>query len=344
MRFLLALLLFAGTCSAQVLINVGTVANDGTGDTLRLAMGKANTNFTTAFLNIITGSNLVGVVSGNLTTVSNRVIVDIANLTTVSNNVTTVSANVSAVAANLTTVSNSVGTVAANLTTVSNNVTAVTATAAPLIPANSLSGGTLVHNGTSWVTLPKGVSSYVLTAGAATNSWRPPYVPLVTYFFATADAAAANTTNETSLLSIGVGSKTLSADTINIVGRTLNMRVRGMISNFTGSPTLTIRFKLGGTIFASGVLTVVNATDNDFDFVLQTTTRSTGTGGTIALVGSFTHSNTTGGVGRVPLVFAGTQIIDLTTSKIIDVTAQWSVAHASNAIVAQIASIELRLP
>lgn len=53
MRTILALLLACFTASgAQLTINVGTNANDGRGDTVRAALQKVNTNFTTLFTNV----------------------------------------------------------------------------------------------------------------------------------------------------------------------------------------------------------------------------------------------------------------------------------------------------
>jgi Bacteriophage T4 gp9/10-like protein len=37
---------------SQQTINVGTVANDGTGDTIRAAMNKTNANFTELYSNV----------------------------------------------------------------------------------------------------------------------------------------------------------------------------------------------------------------------------------------------------------------------------------------------------
>ena len=60
MKIIIALLLscFAAS-SAQLSINIGTANNDGTGDTLRSAFAKVNTNFTTLFSGITTWGNSV---------------------------------------------------------------------------------------------------------------------------------------------------------------------------------------------------------------------------------------------------------------------------------------------
>ena len=92
LRFLIVLFLTAAAANAQQLvIGVGTTANDGSGDPVRTAFQKANTNFTAVFLNILTVSNTVTATVANLTTVSNSVGTVAANLTIVSNSLTTVS-------------------------------------------------------------------------------------------------------------------------------------------------------------------------------------------------------------------------------------------------------------
>lgn len=53
MKYLLSLLLGCLTlCGAQLQINLGTSANDGTGDNLRTAFGKTQTNFTSLFTSV----------------------------------------------------------------------------------------------------------------------------------------------------------------------------------------------------------------------------------------------------------------------------------------------------
>ncbi len=161
------------------------------------------------------------------------------------------------------------------------------------------------------------------------------------YFTQTADVVVANTVSEISILGTGAGTKTIAAGALNVIGKTLRVKVRGMVSNFSGSPTLTLRFKIAGTTIATGTVAMVNATNNAFEFESMLTVRSTGAGGSFSTSGSFNHGMTTGSSGHASIVFAGTQITDLTLSRIVDVTAQWGTAHASNSITSQIATIEI---
>lgn len=521
LRFLIVLFLTVAAVNAQQLvIGVGTTANDGSGDPVRTAFQKANTNFTAVFLNILTVSNTVTANTANLTTVSNTATANTSNLTTVSNSVGVVAANLTTVSntvtvntGNITTVSNSVGTVAGNLTIVSNSLTgkinAQTGTTYSFLAADAgklttfanaaavavtlavFADGTVFHVknlGVGVVTitptaalidfaatliLTKGQSASIFSDGvnyrttlslpnvsgefvantvtfqnpkalttrqildvwfnsdsylAPTNyvrlqvsadsfdwdevgtgslggfrfqnngvnkifyeQWQgnmytgpnsfygwssttPTYnnydtsikrksagkvsastglvddtgqfssingLSIGSIFTQTADAALGNTVTETSILGTGSGTKTVAAGALNTTGRTLRVRIKGMISNAAGAPTLTIRFKVATVTVLSGVFTVANATNDSFDFNVEMTTRTTGTSGTFSSNGRFNHNMTTGSVGGVSLVFSGTQTNNLTLSNAIDVTAQWSAANSSNTVGSQIATIEI---
>lgn len=56
-QWVLFVICVLSTQAAQLTINLGTTANDGTGDTLRTAGGKINTNFTTLFSTALTATN-----------------------------------------------------------------------------------------------------------------------------------------------------------------------------------------------------------------------------------------------------------------------------------------------
>jgi hypothetical protein len=494
LRFLIILLLTAtATFGQQLVIGVGTTANDGTGDPARTAFQKVNTNFTAVFLNVLT--------------VSNTVTANTANITTVSNSVGTV-------AANLTTVSNSVGTVAGNLTTVSNSLTGkinaqtgttyvfvaadagrlttFTNAAAVAVTLGVFADGTVFHAkniGAGVVTitptgatidfaatliLTKGQSASIFSDGtnyrttliypnvsgeltANTTTILNPkdlttkqtidlYHTADTYasspanfarlqlspdgfdwdevgtgsmanfsfkyngvnklyyargaghihlesagvfgwasgtpssgnfdttikrksagvtsastgtvndtgqfssinglsigsiFTQTADATVANTVTETSILGTGSGTKTVAAGAINTIGRTLRIQVRGIISVNVGSPTLTVRFKVQGVTISTGVIAVNAASSNAFSIDELMTTRTTGSSGTFASNGEFSYQDTLNGSPSVGLLQPGTSTTDLTTSKTIDVTVQWSAASASSTLTSQVATIEI---
>jgi hypothetical protein len=531
LRFLIILLLTTAAVNAQQLvIGVGTTANDGTGDPARTAFQKVNTNFTAVFLNVLTVSNTVTANTANITTVSNSVGVVAGNLTTVSNSVGTVAGNLTTVSnavtvntGNLTTVSNSVGTVAANLTVVSNSLTTVSNSltgkinaqtgttyafvaadagklttftnaaavavtlavftdgtvfhaknigagvvtitptgatidfAATLIltkgqSASIFSDGTnyrttLIHpnlsgeqtanvltvlnpkalttaqqidvyqttdaylnptnyarlrvtpsgllvdevgtgslggifkisrgsvtrafldleNNGHWIVGPSAILGFTpstLTLGAQDAGIRRKSAAVVTstsssagvdtgqfssinglsigsIFTQTADAPVGNTVTETSILGTGSGTKTVAAGAINTIGRTLRIQVRGMISVNVGSPTLTVRFKIQGVTISTGVVAVNAASSNAFSIDELVTTRTTGSSGTFASNGEFSYQDTSNGSPSVGLLQPGTSTTDLTTSKTIDVTVQWSAANALSTITSQVATIEI---
>ena len=531
LRFLIVLFLTAAAANAQQLvIGVGTTANDGSGDPVRTAFQKANTNFTAVFLNILTVSNTVTATVANLTTVSNSVGTVAANLTTVSNSVGVVAANLTTVSnavtvntGNITTVSNSVGTVAGNLTIVSNSLTTVsnsltgkinaqtgttyaflaadaaklttfTNAAAVAVTLAVFADGTVFHvknlgvglvtitptgatidfaatliltkgqsasifsDGTNYRTTlihpnlsgeltnnvltvlnPKALTTaqqidvyqtsdayssptnyarlritpsgflvdevgtgslggiFKVSRGSVTRAFLDlennghwivgpaailgfsPSTPALgtqdsgirrkgaavvtstssssgidtgqfssinglsigSIFTQTADAAVANTVTETSILGTGSGSKTVAAGAINTIGRTLRIKVRGMISVNVGSPTLTVRFKIQGVTISTGVIGVNAASNNAFSIDEMVTTRSTGASGTVASNGEFSYQDTLNGSHSVGLLQPGTSTTDLTNSKALDITVQWSAANALNTITSQVATIEI---
>lgn len=160
-------------------------------------------------------------------------------------------------------------------------------------------------------------------------------------FTQTADATVANTVTETSILGTGSGTKTVAAGAINTIGRTLRIQVRGMISVNVGSPTLTVRFKVQGVTISTGVIAVNAASSNAFSIDELVTTRTTGASGTFASNGEFSYQDTLNGSPSVGLLQPGTSTTDLTTSKTIDVTVQWSAANALSTITSQVATIEI---
>ena len=109
-------------------INIGAVADDGTGDPLRTAFGKTNDNF----------SNL----TVNINTVQ-------ANVTTLTTSVNTIKANVDSVASNVNTIQANVTNILTSTTSFAGNIgIGNTAPASKLVVQ-----GSLVSNGTSLVEL-----------------------------------------------------------------------------------------------------------------------------------------------------------------------------------------------
>lgn len=158
----------------------------------------------------------------------------------------------------------------------------------------------------------------------------------------TADAAVANTTTETTLLGTVLGTYTIEASQINLAGKTVRVRVRGVVSD-TLTPTLNIKFKIGGTtIVSTGAQTMVTSlANNSFECVVDLVTRTTGSSGTIMANGMFNYNTPAFALVSEPMVITSTATVNLTTTQVIDVTATWSAASASNTITGQTVTVEI---
>lgn len=164
----------------------------------------------------------------------------------------------------------------------------------------------------------------------------PSSVPV---FSGTADATVANTTTPTSLLSTGVGSKTLPIDFFS-AGKRVKVSLSGTLTN-TGTPNIQIQLKLGSTTIidttAVAMVTITGTTqwNADFDLVCRTS----GATGTVKGHGKLIYYNAT-----TPVVLkdanTGTSVIDTTATQTLDVLATWGTADPANSIVCDIAIIE----
>jgi hypothetical protein len=146
-------------------------------------------------------------------------------------------------------------------------------------------------------------------------------------FSQTAGVTVANTVTETALPGAGEGSLTLDANYLE-VGRSLLLKAYGVVSD-TGTPTLTVRFKIGGTeIVSTGALSTGGSLSNaGWDIEVLLTCRTAGASGTVFVNGLFRHSTT-----LTPLTSTSTDTVDTTGTLALDVTAQWDTASASNTI------------
>jgi hypothetical protein len=146
----------------------------------------------------------------------------------------------------------------------------------------------------------------------------------------TADANVQNTTTETTILGSGVGATSIEGGLLR-VGRTVRVTVRGSMVA-TGSPTLTIRFKLGGTTVASSTAKTIGTSGTaGWEMSFLITARTLGASGTAYVQGLWQYSDNND-VSIVPLVNTGTSTIDTTGSLSIGLTAQWSAAASGNRI------------
>ena len=147
------------------------------------------------------------------------------------------------------------------------------------------------------------------------------------------DKVVANTTDETSQLGTGNtgDTKTIPANTAG-AGDCYFIRLSGFISN-TGTPTGTLRIKLGSTnLVVSGPTTLPAGLTNAFvETVFHMTIRSTGALGTI--IGQGHTKLIVGALGTTynrQLTMTAPATIDFTADQAIDVTYQWGTASASN--------------
>jgi hypothetical protein len=154
------------------------------------------------------------------------------------------------------------------------------------------------------------------------------------------DITVTNTTTETSVLgaSQNGSTKTIEAGLAR-VGRFFIVRVYGAVTT-TGTPTLTVRLKLGSTTIGNtGAVAMANNTASNAAFLIEAlisvyTTGATGTVNVPSLKVSYPTSQGgamnafSGGAGSGP----GTTVVDLTVAQTFDVTVQWGTASASNTV------------
>lgn len=149
------------------------------------------------------------------------------------------------------------------------------------------------------------------------------------------DKVVANTTSETSQLGTGGtdDTRTIPANMAS-AGQCYFIRLNGYISN-TGTPTGTIRIKLGSTnLVVSGPTALPSGLTNAFvETVFHLTIRSTGALGTV--IGQGHTKLIVGALGTTynrQLTMTAPATIDFTTDQAIDVTYQWGTASASNTL------------
>ena len=147
------------------------------------------------------------------------------------------------------------------------------------------------------------------------------------------DKVIANTVDETSQLGTGNtgDTKTIPADTAG-VGDCYFIRLNGYISN-TGTPTGTIRVKLGATnLIVTGPTTLPSGLTNAFvETVFHLTVRSTGALGTV--IGQGHTKLIVGALDTTynrQLTMTAPATIDFTVDNEIDITYEWGTADPAN--------------
>lgn len=151
-------------------------------------------------------------------------------------------------------------------------------------------------------------------------------------FKQTSSSTVANTVTETTLIDGGQGTLTLPANFFK-VGRGVRLTARGFHSS-TGNPSITIRFKLGGTTVASGIATSGNGSSDGWEISVDCVCRSEGVSGTVVAAGYYDEHHTNGA--KIGVLNTSPVTIDTTTSKAVDLTVEWGAASASNTITTQI--------
>lgn len=161
-------------------------------------------------------------------------------------------------------------------------------------------------------------------------------------FVQTTDKTIANTTSETSLLDGGIGSLTLQPNLLQ-TGKAILLTIRGIVSD-TGTPSTTVRVKLGSTTLVTSTQSLPSGLSNaSFEMVFQITCRAGGSSGSIMGQGRtiFNSNNGITTASMRSLQMTSPVTIDLTTSLLLDLTYQWGTAHASNTITACCATLEI---
>jgi hypothetical protein len=158
-------------------------------------------------------------------------------------------------------------------------------------------------------------------AGTATNAATlDTYAPL---FVKTSDTTVANTVTETSIVGTGAGATTLTF----VAGRAVRLTAYGYLSD-TGTPTLTIRVKYGGTLLVSCAPVLATGLANaGWQLLVTLTCRTDGSSGTLIAEGTLIVGGTV-----THLVAVATVTKDVTVANGVGLTAQWGAASASNTL------------
>lgn len=157
------------------------------------------------------------------------------------------------------------------------------------------------------------------------------------------DGASLNTsTTETSILP-AQAKITLPANYIDGVGKTFRVRAAGRASNIVTTPgTLTFRLKFGAVAVAASSAIALNTTAKTnvtFELNWEFTARSVGAAAALMHIGAFRSETVSGAAaGFTNTIMIPTSApavgtsFDSTVAQVVDLTAQFSISNAGNAI------------
>jgi hypothetical protein len=182
------------------------------------------------------------------------------------------------------------------------------------------------------------VVRYPLTgaSGSALQSLSSSSYPVVTNMFTSVGSVVyQNSTTETSLFGSAAAGATRTIEAgMARVGQVYQIVIDGTFTT-TASPTLRLRVKLGSTTIADTTALALAPTSGFYKIVVNLHVTAIGAAGTANVQHlSFQYISGSPGTGNVQgFSINGAQTIDFTASQVIDVTAQWGAASASNVFV-----------
>lgn len=141
------------------------------------------------------------------------------------------------------------------------------------------------------------------------------------YALLAAGTAVANTTTETTSASVALVANELDAGTV------LEFHAQGIVTGVNGTPTLTVKIKLGSTVVATISMGTVAANDT-YDIMGRIVIRTGGASGTCVAAGRYTVNNAGTHTGKMFNLASTT--VDTTGALTLANTFTWGTAHASN--------------
>ena len=151
-------------------------------------------------------------------------------------------------------------------------------------------------------------------------------------FSQSSDVTVASSVAETTLIGTGIGTVTLPANFLT-AGKSLRITARGYISD-TGTPNITIQFKLGSTsIVSTGTVALAGTISNNaWRAESIITCRTVGASGTVKGQGNFQYDESTHAGTTLGMVSTGTATVDTTGTLAVNLTVTWGTSSASNTI------------